>query len=154
VHSKFTRPTSDEAKVIHDTEQKDIHILDDLMTEFETGWAGYTKSFAKFINRVWRPRMRAIGKAKQIDKELYQAEIRRSGVILREEEEGDYESESESVSDVSESEESMDSEGSGWHTTDDEGELDCADDNTPKSASGTPEGSVSRFHDSQHTDGE
>jgi hypothetical protein len=155
VEGWFTRPTSDETEAIHDSEKTEIYLLEDLMTEFEAAWAGYTKTFAKFINRVWKSRMRAIRKARRIDKELYEAELRRLGISDRKKGEGKgCESESDSESDVSESEESTDSEGSGWHTTDDEGELDCADDDTSESASGTLEGSTDRFRDSQHADGE
>lgn len=62
VRGRFSRPTPDEAKIIHKMEQTDIDLLDDLMTEFEAAWAGYTKTFAKSIKQVWKPRMRVVRK--------------------------------------------------------------------------------------------
>jgi hypothetical protein len=60
--------------------------------------------------------MRAVRQARKIDKELYQAELRRMGVTLRD---TAYWDKSESESESDEGEESG-SEGDGWYTTDEE----------------------------------
>jgi hypothetical protein len=116
INGKFVRPTTEEAEVIRDLERADLEFLESLVAEFETKWFTYIRSFPTFMNRVWKPRMRAVHQARKIDKELYQAELRRMGVTLRDaadRNEWEYESESD------EGEES-DSEGDGWYTTDEE----------------------------------
>jgi hypothetical protein len=54
------RPTPEEAEVIYKHERGDIELFDKLVAEFERKWAAYTKPFVTFMNRVWKPRMRAV----------------------------------------------------------------------------------------------
>jgi hypothetical protein len=120
----FTRPTPEEAKIIHDLERDDIHVLDRLVADFEDKWATYTKRFVTFMNRVWRPRMQVVLQERETDHEIYQAELIRMGVTFKESDE-DREENSDSESD-SDSDSDMDwpddykSEGDGWYTTDEE----------------------------------
>jgi hypothetical protein len=139
VQGHFTRPTSDEAKVIHKTEQKDLHLLDDLMMEFETGWLGYTKSFAKFTKRVWQPRMRAVRRGQHVDQEV---ELRKLDVTLRKKVRQSKYDVYVSESDMSESEGSTDSEGSGYRTADDGHELDNVHDGAQEDAIAIHENAV------------
>jgi hypothetical protein len=125
-NESFTRPTPEEAKVIHNLEQTEIELLDDLMEEFEASWAQYHKAFAKFIRRVWKSRMEKVRRERQVDKKLYKTEMRRLGIIVNDSDEGEIESGSEVESDVSE--QSVISEGSEWHTTDDEGGINDEED--------------------------
>jgi hypothetical protein len=143
VNGWYNRPTPEEAKSIYEIEQNDIKLLDNLVAEFERAWDTYTKPFAVFMKKVWKPRMRAVLQGQQVDKEVYQAELRRMGVVFGRSKERDG-SDSESESNVSEeseesteSEENTESEGSGWYTTDDEAEVE--DDNT---ASGDDQASM------------
>jgi hypothetical protein len=126
----FTRPSPEEAQIIHDLERDDIHVLDRLVADFEDKWATYTKRFVTFMNRVWRPRMQVVLREREIDYETYEAELIRMGVTLKESDEdrednSDSESDSDSDSD-SDSHSDMDwpddyeSEGDGWYTTDEE----------------------------------
>jgi hypothetical protein len=130
VRGWFDRPTPEEAKSIYEIEHNEIKLLDDLVAEFERSWTTYTKPFAKFMKKVWKPRMRDVLQEQQVDKEVYQAELRRMGVVIDKPKKRDG-SDSESESDASEeseesieSEESTESEGSGWYTTDDEAEVE------------------------------
>jgi hypothetical protein len=126
----FTRPTPEEAQIIHDLERDDIHVLDRLVADFEDEWATYTKRFVTFMNRVWRPRMQVVLQEREIDRETYQAELIRMGVTLKESDENqekdtDSESDSDSDSDVDWPDDYK-SEGDGWYTTDEE---DVEEDN-------------------------
>jgi hypothetical protein len=119
----FKRPSPEEAQVINELELDDINLLDTLVAEFETKWAKYTKRFVTFMNRVWKPRMRAVRQERKIDKKTYQAELVRMGVTLKEprkeeEEHSDSDSDSESDSDWPDD---YESDGDEWYTTDDEG---------------------------------
>jgi hypothetical protein len=126
----FTRPTPEEAQIIHDLERDDIHVLDRLVTDFEAKWSKYTRPFATFMNRVWRCRMQVVLQEREIDHEIYQTELIRMGVTFKESDE-DREENSDSESD-SDSDSDMDwpddykSEGDGWYTTDEE---DVEEDN-------------------------
>jgi hypothetical protein len=60
INGKFVRPTTEEANVIRDLERADIELLETLVAEFETKWSTYTRTFPTFMNRVWKPRMRAV----------------------------------------------------------------------------------------------
>ena len=136
VREGFSRPTPEEAEVIHDLERTEIELLDTLVTEFETKWSTYTKSFPTFIRRVWQSRMRYIRRKRQIDHEVYQAELRRMGVTLHEPGEKVYRHwHSDSESDwLGEDEESdTESEGDGWYTTDEE-ETEDKEDKTEEPA--------------------
>lgn len=128
VHGKFSRPTPEEAEVIHDHERKDIERLDELVAKFEVQWAAYTKPFVTFMNREWRPRMRAVRQERQMDKQSYEAELFRIGVTLKapvcdstsqsgRESESDSESEPEWPDDY---ESDGDNDSEGWYTTDEE----------------------------------
>jgi uncharacterized protein YchJ len=121
VHRIFQRPTPDEAKVIWNLEQADIELLNNLMEEFERRWAAYDKPFAKFVKQVWKPRMRQVQKEREINEEVYEAELTRMGVVLEDydksEAEIDYDSDfTESEDSESESEGEVD----GWYTTDED----------------------------------
>jgi hypothetical protein len=101
----FTRPSPEEAQIIHDLERDDIHVLDRLVADFEDKWATYTKRFVTFMNRVWRPRMQVVLRERETNREIYQAELIRMGVTLKESDENqekdtDSESDSDSDSDV------------------------------------------------------
>jgi hypothetical protein len=115
----FTRPTPEEAKDIHDHERTDIDLLDKLVTEFEGQWAEYTRSFVTFMNRVWKPRMRAVRQEQQVDKKIYEAELRRIGVSLKG---SDGENDSDSESDPDWPDDSREGDAEGWYTTDEEDE--------------------------------
>ena len=145
IGDRFQRPTPEEAKDIYDLEHKDIELLENLTTEFELEWATYTKPFAIFMNRVWKPRMREIRAERQVDKDAYEAELQRIGVTLKqtdEEEAENLDTESERWSD-SDSEFDSDedwpdvyeSDRDGWYTTDDEdGDVEEEDGNSDKEA--------------------
>lgn len=120
---EFQRPTPDEAKVIWDLEQADIELLNNLMEEFERSWAAYDKPFAKFVKRVWKPRMRQVRKEREINREVYEAELTRMGIVLKEFNQN--EAEIDSDSDFTESEDSEgevegEGEGDGWYTADED----------------------------------
>jgi hypothetical protein len=126
----FTRPSPEEAQIIHDLERDDIHLLDRLVADFDEKWATYTKRFVTFMNRVWKPRMQVVLQERETDRETYQMELIRMGVTLKESDE-DREDNSDSESD-SDTDSDMDwpdnyeSEGDGWYTTDEE---DVEEDN-------------------------
>jgi hypothetical protein len=65
--------TAEEAEVMRDLERADLELLETLVIEFETKWCTYSRSFATFMKRVWKPRMRAVRQSQKIDKEVYQA---------------------------------------------------------------------------------
>jgi hypothetical protein len=111
-----TRPTPEEAQVIYELESDDINLLDNLVAEFEVKWAKNTRPFVTFMNRVWRPRMQAIRREREIDQETYQSELVRMGVTL---ENSKKEHNSEFDSDVDWPDD-YESEGDGWYTTDEE----------------------------------
>jgi hypothetical protein len=115
----FTHPTPEEAKDIHDHERTDIDLLDKLVTEFEGQWAEYTGSFITFLNRVWKPRMRAVRQEQQVDKQIYEAELRRIGVTFKG---SDDENDSDSESDPDWPDDSRQGDAEGWYTTDEEDE--------------------------------
>jgi uncharacterized protein YchJ len=123
LYKRFQRPTPDEAKVIWDHEQADIELLNNLMEEFERSWAAYDKPFAKFVKRVWKPRMRQVREEREINKEVYEAELTRMGVVLKDSDENEADSDYDSdftESDDSESESEGEGEGDGWYTTDED----------------------------------
>ncbi|KAH5442343.1 hypothetical protein HBI23_131770 [Parastagonospora nodorum] len=117
IYEFFQRPTPEEAKVIYDLEREDIELLENLTTDFELKLATYTKPFVTFMNRVWKPRMRAIRAERRVEKDIYEAELQRIGVRLKQAGEEETESDSESDSDWSDD---YESEGDGWYTTDEE----------------------------------
>ncbi|KAH5383711.1 hypothetical protein HBI33_111190 [Parastagonospora nodorum] len=117
IRDKFYRPTSEEAQVIYDLEREDIELLENLTTDFELKWATYTKPFVTFMNRVWKPRMRAILAERRVEKDIYEAELQRIGVRLKQAGEEETKSDSESDSDWPDD---YESEGDGWYTTDEE----------------------------------
>jgi hypothetical protein len=112
------RQTPEEAQIIHDLERDDIHVLDRLVADFEDKWATYTKRFVVFMNRVWRPRMQVVLQERETDRETYQAELIRMGVIVKETDK-DQEKDADSDSDVDWPDD-YESEGDGWYTTDEE----------------------------------
>jgi hypothetical protein len=114
----FSRPTPEEAQIIHDLERDDIHVLDRLVADFEDKWATYTKRFVTFMNRVWRPRMQVVLQERETDRETYQAELIGMGVTLKKFVE-DQEKDADSDSDVDWPDD-YESEGDGWYTTDEE----------------------------------
>jgi hypothetical protein len=122
----FQRPTPDEAKIIWDLEQADIELLNNLMEEFERSWAAYDKPFAKFVKRVWKPRMRQVRKEREINREVYEAELTRMGVVVKDFDESEAMSDSDRMADMwdetseSEDESESESEGDGWYTTDED----------------------------------
>ncbi|EAT87560.1 hypothetical protein SNOG_05169 [Parastagonospora nodorum SN15] len=128
IRDKSYRPTSEEAQVIYDLEREDIELLENLTTDFELKWATYTKPFVTFMNRVWKPRMRAVRAERRVEKDIYEAELQRIGVRLKqagEEEADDRDSESGSESELDSESDSdwpddYESEGDGWYTTDEE----------------------------------
>jgi hypothetical protein len=115
----FTRPSPEEAQIIHDLERDDIHVLDRLVADFEDEWATYTKRFVTFMNRVWRPRMQVVLQERETDRETYQAELIGMGVTLKKSVE-DQEKDADSDSDVDWPDD-YESERDGWYTTDEEG---------------------------------
>ena len=123
IHGDFTRPTTEEAEEIYDLERDDLELLEEIVAEMEERWAWYKRSFVTFVNRVWRPRMRDIRRARQVDKANYQAELIRMGITLKEwKEEADLDSDSDSESDEDWPGESEDVDSDGWYTTDEEEE--------------------------------
>ncbi|KAH7084704.1 hypothetical protein BKA63DRAFT_1402 [Paraphoma chrysanthemicola] len=76
----FKRPTPEEA--MHDTDPRDLELLEMLMDEFEAKWNTYKRPFATFIKRVWKPRMRQIRREREVNQEIYEADLIRIGVIL------------------------------------------------------------------------
>lgn len=82
----FTRPTPEEAEIIHDIEREDVAILDDLMDHFNESWRDYPDTFGNFLDKIWKPRMkeeRMKNYGRRTNDEVYEA----TGVILKEEEE-------------------------------------------------------------------
>jgi hypothetical protein len=153
----FQRPTPDEAEVIWDLEQADIELLNNLMEEFERSWAEYDKPFAKFVKRVWKPRMRQVREEREINKEVYEAELTRMGVVVKDFDESKADSDSDSdftQSDDSESE----SEGDGWYTTDEDASDEERDQGAERASDIDPEettlenltGSGGRQRDEDH----
>jgi hypothetical protein len=118
VYQKYARPTPDEAQVIYDVERDDINLLDSLVANFAAKWAGYTRPFVTFMNRVWKPRMRAVCQDRETDQATYQTELIRVGVAL----EGPYEDEDEASDSGSDPHwpDDYESEGDGWYSTDEE----------------------------------
>jgi hypothetical protein len=111
-------PTPQEVRVIHEIEVDDIKLFEILVTGFEAKWAAYNKPFVTFMNRVWKPRMRAMRVERRIEKSLYQEELRRMGVTLEEmDRKSKKDSDLESDSDWPDE---YESETDGWYTTDDE----------------------------------
>jgi hypothetical protein len=77
--SQKLQPTKEEARNIFDIERDDIDLLDKLMEEFDSLWATYRGTFAKFIKRVWKPKMRSVLKEKRDPDDIY----RETGVVLK-----------------------------------------------------------------------
>jgi hypothetical protein len=144
IDDRFYRPTPEEAEVIYNLEHEDIELLGNLTTEFELKWATYTKPFVTFMNRVWRPRMRAIRAERQVGKDVYEAELQRIGVTLKDKDreeavdnstrytglkpESDFDSDEDWPDDY-------ESEGDGWYTTDEEdGGVEEEDENSDEEA--------------------
>jgi hypothetical protein len=103
IHDWFQRPTPEEAKVIYELERDDIELPENLTVEFELKWATYTKPFVTFMNRVWKPRMRAVRTERRVEKDIYEVELQRIGVTLKQagkEEAEDRDSESGSESEL------------------------------------------------------
>ncbi|KAI8933484.1 hypothetical protein NX059_009222 [Plenodomus lindquistii] len=75
----FTRPTEEERREIQDIEREDIELLDQVMQEFEEAWTRYPGTFARFIDKVWKPRMRRERKKKKMD----QAVMQELGIALK-----------------------------------------------------------------------
>jgi hypothetical protein len=121
IWENFERPTSEEAKEIHDLERDDIEVLEKFVAELEETWAGYRKSFTNFMNRVWRPRMQKIH---QVDETTYKAELVRIGITLEDPAEQIEleEREADTDSDASWPEDSEDADSEGWYTTDEDAE--------------------------------
>ncbi|KAH3997504.1 hypothetical protein HBI81_126820 [Parastagonospora nodorum] len=117
ISNHFQRPTPEEAKVIYELERDDIELLENLTTDFELKWATYTKPFVTFMNRIWKPRMRAVSAERRVEKDIYEAELQRIGVQLKQAGEEEAEIDSESDSDWPDD---YESEGDGWYTTDEE----------------------------------
>jgi hypothetical protein len=118
VNAFFKRPKPEEAKEIRDLERDDIDLLNTLVADFEAKWATYRKPFVTFMNRVWKPRMRAVRKARQFDKLSYQAELRRVGVDLKES--NDQHDDKDSEGELDWPDVTQDREADGWYTTDEE----------------------------------
>ncbi|KAF2853358.1 hypothetical protein T440DRAFT_476632 [Plenodomus tracheiphilus IPT5] len=78
VYGRFTRPTVEEAQDIRAIDREDIALLDRLMEEFEDAWAQYPGNFAKFLKKVWKPRMRQERRKRKHNEQL----LREAGVIL------------------------------------------------------------------------
>jgi hypothetical protein len=121
IRGQFQRPTLDEAKAIWDLEQADIELLSNLMEEFERSWAAYDKPFAKFVKRVWKPRMRQVREEREINREVYETELTRMGVVLKEFNQNEAEIYSDSdFTEWEDSEGDGECDGDGWYTTDED----------------------------------
>lgn len=83
INDNFMRPTPEEAEVKYRNEREDIILLDKLVRDFETKWATFPQHFVTFMNRVWRPRMRAIRQEQQIDKQVCEADLLGTGLTLK-----------------------------------------------------------------------
>ncbi|KAH8731946.1 hypothetical protein GQ44DRAFT_269406 [Phaeosphaeriaceae sp. PMI808] len=109
--------TKEETREIHEIEHKDIELLDMLTKEFESKWHTYTGTFAQFIKKVWKPRMKAIRNQQKDTREIF----REVGVeLLPCEDESTSESEADEVED---NEDSSNSEAEdSWHDANDNNE--------------------------------
>ncbi|KAH9863960.1 hypothetical protein J1614_009893 [Plenodomus biglobosus] len=72
------RPTKEEIQEIHDIEHTEIALLERLVQEFEVMWAQYPGTFAKFIRKIWKPRMRRERKKREMDANF----LREAGITL------------------------------------------------------------------------
>jgi hypothetical protein len=82
VRRGFSRPEPEEAEVIYEHERDDIELLDGLVAEFEVRWATYKKPFATFMNRVWKTRMRVVLQEREMNEDVYAAELLKLGVVM------------------------------------------------------------------------
>lgn len=66
-YSSDSRSTNKEIQEIHDIEHTEIALLERLVQEFEVMWAQYPGTFAKFIRKIWKPRMRQERNKREMD---------------------------------------------------------------------------------------
>ena len=74
----LSNSTIEEDGDIFDIEREEINLLDELMKEFECLWATYKGTFAKFIKRVWKPKVKSI-----LNKAGLEDIYRETGVVLK-----------------------------------------------------------------------
>lgn len=130
-HDRFERPSSEEAQDIYHTEREGIALLEALLPEFEGAWKNYEGSFVKFIDAVWKPRMKKVQKELRKSMKSPAEILRNTGVCLKNAS-GEYVSEFEEDTDTetdNDSRKDSDSEGSENSVQTEDEDEDTDDDN-------------------------